>query len=92
MSAECAKVIDQRNALVPGLRDATYRGRTQMPKKVQDKARETPETKAMLASINAVYSRYGTDLAAFYRDIRESIVKSQNASTDSPLKKVERRV
>jgi hypothetical protein len=66
------------------------RGRTQMAKKVQERVQESPETKAMLASINAVYSKYGTDLSAFYRDIREKIVKSQGTSTDSPLKKSER--
>ena len=90
MNAECAKVIDRRNAIFLRARHLTYGGRTQMSKTVQEKIQETPETKAMLASINAVYNKYGTDLAAFYRDIRENIIKRQNESTETPLKKTER--
>lgn len=61
-----------------------------MPKRVQEPTQETPEMKAMRASINAVYQKYGTDLTAFYRDIYESLSKSQSKSSDVQLKKVER--
>jgi ribosomal protein L18E len=61
-----------------------------MPKRVQEPTQETPETKAMRASINAVYQKYGTDLTAFYRDIQESLAKSQSKAADVQLKKIER--
>ena len=61
-----------------------------MPKQVQEKVQETPETKAMLASINAVYQKYGTDLDAFYRDVRENLAKSYGPSTIAPVKKAKR--
>jgi len=61
-----------------------------MPKRVQEPTEETPEMKAMRVSINAVYQKYGTDLTAFYRDIYESLSKSQSKSSEAQLKKVER--
>jgi hypothetical protein len=41
---------------------------------------ETPENEALIASINAVYQKYGTNLTAFYRDVRDDFAKAQKIS------------
>ncbi len=51
-----------------------------MSKKRQKKVEETPENEALTASINAVYRKYGNNLAAFYKDVRDGLTKAQEVS------------
>jgi hypothetical protein len=53
-----------------------------MGKREEKKARETEENIALNAAINRVYQKYGTNLAAFYRDVRDGLAKSEQ-TTDS---------
>jgi hypothetical protein len=46
-----------------------------MTKKTDKKTTESPENAALTASINAIYEKYGTNLDAFYRDIRDMTKK-----------------
>jgi hypothetical protein len=54
--------------------------RAMMTKKTQKKATQSPESTALTASINAVYEKYGTNLTAFYRDVRDKLNKEQKAT------------
>jgi len=51
-----------------------------MSKKVEKKDYETSENKALNAAIDRVYQKYGTDLTAFYRDVRDDLIKNQKTS------------
>jgi hypothetical protein len=51
-----------------------------MSKKTEKKINETPENDALTASINAVYQKYGTNLAAFYRDVSNTLTKTHKTS------------
>lgn len=51
-----------------------------MSKKTEQKAYETPENKALNVSIARIYQKYGTDLAAFYRDVHDEIVRNRKAA------------
>lgn len=48
-----------------------------MRKKVEKKTQENPENEALKVAINTVYQKYGTDLTAFYRDVRNDLIKKQ---------------
>lgn len=51
-----------------------------MNRKAQKKANEKSENEALNTSISAIYQKYGTDLAAFYRDVRDDMVKAHQTS------------
>jgi hypothetical protein len=51
-----------------------------MSKKVEKKIPETPENKALSTAINTIYQKYGTDLAAFCRDVRDELIKNERTT------------
>jgi hypothetical protein len=51
-----------------------------MTKRARAKGEEKTEDELLTASIDAIYRKYGTNLAAFYRDIHDDMAKAERAS------------
>jgi hypothetical protein len=62
-------------------------GALKMPKKIAtEKAHdESPAKTALNNAIDRIYEKYGTDLGAFYRDVRDDLMKHhKNAHSKQP--------